>query len=603
MSFRLLSFIFTVNTGLIISALCFSVSGFAQELVSTTSTNNVVSVAEQAQQTILNEVQSKKTLSEQEQAQQHQEEAIKQLRDVQVSLSAKLSERKTLASRIKAAGDSVSETSLDELKSIDAEIELLNKTFEQIAIGGIDLSAFGVKNDKFDWREELILIVKPLIENVKGLTEKPRKIENLKRIIAENNIARETTIDALASIEILLEKSNDSQVNRKLKSEKAEWLSRAEDLEREVQLAQYQLDSLQGKGVPWLDIVKQGATQFISGRGLTLVLVILFAILMWAIMRGLLWLVRKRSSQTHDRSSKVRYRLAAYGYRLLTGLLIAVAIMMVLYFRQDLLLLAIMMVIFVGAALALKNLLPKYVTESRLLLNIGGVREKERIIYNGIPWEVSSINMYSRFTNPEIRGGIRIPISQMHEMLSRPCIDENWFPSSEGDWILKDNETLIQVVTQTPDMVALRDLNALCSYMDTADYYQAGFQNITRADVFRVAITFGIDYATQDIDMIKIERAFADGIKKVFAESDFAEHVKEVKAEFASAGDSSLNYIMLTTFDSKAAGAYNRIKRRINRACVIVCSDNNWTIPFPQMSVHVESAPETTIELGQPDST
>lgn len=602
MNSKPLSFISIINTGLIITALCFSLSGIAQEASATKKetkpSNELVDVAEQE---ILNEVQSELVLTEEQLAEERQKEAIKQLHEVQVSLAAKKAERQIIATKIKVEGGSISETTLEKLKSVDVEIELLNKTFEQIAIGGIDLSAFGIKNDKFDWREELVLIVKPLIENVKGLTEKPRKIENLKRIIDEKGIARETTIDALASIESLLERSADSQVNLKLKNEKAEWLSRAEDLDREVQLAQYQLDSLQGKGVPWLEIVKQGATQFISGRGLTLLLVILVAVFIWVIMRSLLWLVRKRSSQAHDRSSKVRYRLAAYGYRLLTGLMIAVAVMMVLYFRQDLLLLAIMMVVFVGAALALKNLLPKYVTESRLLLNIGGVREKERIIYNGIPWQVSSINMYSRFTNPEIRGGMRIPISQMHDMISRPSVDENWFPSSEGDWILKDNDTLIQVVTQTPDMVALRDLNALCSYMDTAAYYQAGFQNITRADVFRVAITFGIDYATQNVDMTEIENAFSDGIKKVFAKSDFSEHVKEVKAEFASAGDSSLNYVMLTTFDAKAAGAYNRIKRRINRACVLVCTENSWTIPFPQMSVHVESTPESIVNLSESD--
>lgn len=64
--------------------------------------------------------------------------------------------------------------------------------------------------------------------------------------------------------------------------------------------------------------------------------------------------------------------------------MIAVAIMMVLYFRQDLLLLAIMVVVFIGAALALKNLLPKYVAEGKLLLNMGSVRERERVIYNGV---------------------------------------------------------------------------------------------------------------------------------------------------------------------------------------------------------------------------
>jgi hypothetical protein len=50
---------------------------------------------------------------------------------------------------------------------------MLEKTFEQIVIGGVDLSLFGIEDEPFDWREELITVVKPVIENVKSLTEKP----------------------------------------------------------------------------------------------------------------------------------------------------------------------------------------------------------------------------------------------------------------------------------------------------------------------------------------------------------------------------------------------------------------------------------------------
>ena len=196
---------------------------------------------EQAQDAIQNDIEKEQALTKEQEALQRRNEAIKQLRDVQVSLAAKTLERKKIAAKIKYEGESASEATLNELQGVDSDIELLNKTFEQIAIGGIDLSAFGVKEKQFDWREELVLIVKPLIENLKGLTEKPRKIEGLKRIITDKTLSRETTIEALTSIEGLLETSKDTNVNKKLKSEKQEWLSRAEELEREVQLAQYQL--------------------------------------------------------------------------------------------------------------------------------------------------------------------------------------------------------------------------------------------------------------------------------------------------------------------------------------------------------------------------
>lgn len=525
--------------------------------------------------------------------QQRKREAVAQLRDIQSSLAIKLAERENLQKEIKRAQEGDKEALQGELEDLNAEIELLRKTFEQIAIGGIDLSVFGVKEEKFDWREELVQVVKPLIENIKSLTEKPMKIESLRRVIEDKTLAKRASEEALESIEQLQTATELKIVSNRLLELENDWRSRYEDLEREIQLAEFQLSSLEGKNIRWVEIVKRGFFDFVSGRGLTLLLVVIAAFAVWGLMRGLLWLIRKRSSESADRSSKVRYRAAAYGYRILTALLIAVAVMMVLYFRQDLLLLAIMVVIFIGAALALKTLLPQYIAEGRLLLNMGGVRERERVIYNGLPWEVSSINIRSRFVNPEIRGALRLPIRQMHDMISRPSIDEPWFPSSEGDWILMDEDSPNQVIRQAVDMVELRDVDSVSRLMPTAEYYNAAYPNVSRAEVFRIAIRFGIDYATQKIDPQEIESAFAEAIQKSFADSKFAEHVKDVRAEFHSAGDSSLNYLMLATFEPAAAQYYNSIKRRIQRACVVACNENDWGIPFPQLSVHMPSSEDS----------
>jgi hypothetical protein len=521
------------------------------------------------------------------QAEQRRLEAVDQLRDIQVSLKSKVAARSDLVEKLKLANENQAEVIEAQVKEINSEIEMLEKTFEQIAIGGVDLSLFGVETGQFDWREELITVIKPLIENVKSLTEKPRKIESLRRVISDKELAKQASKEAINSISRLEQEAISEIVTQELVELNAQWRSRFEDLEREIQLAEFQLSSLEGKDVPWLEIIKNNVIGFLSGRGLTLMFVLGAIVSILILMRAILWLIRKRTSESQDRSVKVHYRLASYGYRLLTGILIAVAIMMVLYFRQDLLLLAIMVVVFIGAALALKNLLPKYVAEGKLLLNMGSVRERERVIYNGVPWEVSSINVHSRFVNPEIRGGIRIPISQMHDMISRPAVDETWFPSSEGDWVLVDGDSPHQVVDQTVDMIELRDLDSVSGFMPTADYYSAGYPNLSRAKIFRISVVFGIDYATQREDVAKIEEAFSAGIKHSFKGTSFEQHVIDVNADFESAGDSSLNYLMLATFQPEAAEHYNKIKRRIQRACVIVCSENEWSIPFPQLSVHL----------------
>ena len=566
-----------------------------------TEPNTVAELAQAEQQSSTEETTNEAIVDDYLVPKRNDREVVLQLREIQESLDSKAEKRKEIRKEIKEAGDDIPEALTADLAQINSEIELLERTYEQLAIGGIDLSVLGVEQQAFDWQEELITIVKPLIENVKGLTEKPRKMESLRQVIVEKELAQEASRKALISIQDLKISAENPEVLAKLIDIENDWTSRQEDIGRAIQLARFQLDSLEGKDVRWGAVVKKGLSDFLNGRGLTLLFVVLVIIAVSFFMRGILWLIQKRTKATQDKSTKMHFRLAAYGYRLLTVLLITIAIMMVLYFRQDMLLLAIMVIVVIGSALALKNLLPQYITEGRLLLNIGGIREQERVFYNGIPWRVNAVNMYSDFTNPEIRGAIRIPLSQMHEMISRPSVTEAWFPSSEGDWVLDSNDDLYRVMRQSVDVVELRNTDLVIRLMPTSDYFAAGYTNLSRAKIFRVSIQFGIDYATQTEDVDKIETAFCEGMKKSFADRPYNDDLVEVRVEFHSAGDSSLNYKLIAKFKPDCAEHHNRIKRRMQRACVMTCNENNWGIPFPQVSVHLPTAgdPEKTVDAKE----
>ena len=87
-----------------------------------------------------------------------------------------------------------------------------------------------------------------------------------------------------------------------------------------------------------------------------------------------------------------------------TGLLMLVAVFVVFYQRGDVLLLGLMILLFVGLALGARQVLPQYVNEAKLLLNIGPMREGERLVWHGLPWRVESINMYTVLRNPELHG-------------------------------------------------------------------------------------------------------------------------------------------------------------------------------------------------------
>ena len=58
-----------------------------------------------------------------------------------------------------------------------------------------------------------------------------------------------------------------------------------------------------------------------------------------------------------------------------------------------LLLLAFAAMLLLGGALSFRSMLPNYIDEVRLLLGVGPLREEELVQYNGLPWQVMSLNI------------------------------------------------------------------------------------------------------------------------------------------------------------------------------------------------------------------
>jgi hypothetical protein len=55
-------------------------------------------------------------------------------------------------------------------------------------------------------------------------------------------------------------------------------------------------------------------------------------------------------------------------------------------------------------------------------LDLGSVRQGERLIHGGIPWRVDALNMYCDFSNPDLTGGtMRLPVKELFGLHSRPA--------------------------------------------------------------------------------------------------------------------------------------------------------------------------------------
>ena len=526
-----------------------------------------------------------------------QQSALASLENTQQALKEKLNEQSELQRALKSADAAAKPEIQASLDKVNAEIKNLNQSFEQVAIGGVSLEAFG-EEEVFDWKKELVLITQPVLESLKGLTEKPRKVERLRAIITERNAQTGEIAQAIKTVQSRLTSQPSTSIAATLKDTLATWEGYQKNNQREIELAQVQLESLLGSNVPWYESLSITLGSFFDGRGKTLFIAFLFSVLVWLVMKALLWSLlyfRKRRAADKEASKQPKnkprklthYLVALYLYKLLTTILILLVVMIVLYVRGDLLLLALMIIIFFGLAVALKQILPKYVTEARMLLNLGTVREGERIIYNGIPWEVNHINVYTILKNPCLQGILRVPLSELTSLNSRPMSnDEEWFPSKRGDYLIMPDGALAEVLSQSPENVELKSKGGMRLSHPSGNFFGMDLYNLSKGATFGVSSVFGIDYEHTAIGLNTVPEVFKQAVTEGIRSAGLNEHVEDVLVDFQVANSSSLDYLIYVTMKSRAASSYFKISRVIQQSCLEACNNNNWGIPFPQLTLH-----------------
>lgn len=505
---------------------------------------------------------------------------------VQSVLESKLIERKELREAITAAEpDDIADLEAA-LVEINDEITELRESFEQIAVGSVDLGIFGADDEEFNWRTEMTQVMMPIIRNLQSLTEKPRKIEALRSAISENNNQLETAQEAVIAIDETLSLASSEPTKQALVELQVNWKDQVEEIQRRTEVAKVKLDNLQTSNRSFFDSFKTGILGFVTGRGLTLLLAIVAAAAVWYVVKLITKLLLKKSRGEAAKNFRTRQRLVQYAFNLLTALLMAIVVLVVLYIRGDVLLLGVAFLITGLTVLGLRNVIPKFISEARLLLNLGSIREDERVMYNGVPYKVTQLNMYSILKNPELTGIVRLPLESMMAMISRPAGKEIWFPASKGDFIMTSDGKLLEVIALTTELVQLQSLVGTKSSIPTADFYAMTFDNITRGDSFAIVSTFGIGYVHQGISNDSVPAAFQKSVAAALAQRDFSEHVVSVSVELKEAGGSSLDYWVCVVMASTAVRSYFKIDRIIQQTCVETCSKESWDIPFPQLTIH-----------------
>jgi hypothetical protein len=277
------------------------------------------------------------------------------------------------------------------------------------------------------------------------------------------------------------------------------------------------------------------------------------------------------------------------------------AAVIVLYVRNDWLLLTAMLILLFGLIWASRTALPPYFEQIRLILNLGTVRQGERVIINGLPWRVDALNFFCVLTNPDLTAGVlRLPAKAMLAYHSRPTMPkEPWFPSRENDWVKLDDGVFGKIIQQTPDQVVIVKLGGSYKTYVTSAYLAKNPENITPQ--YRVITVFGLDYQYQKLATTTVPSIIRDTIYKLLVERYDKENINSVNVEFDSASASSLDFQISADVDGSLASQHDVIKRLLQRGAVDAANENEWVIPFPQLTLHKidESNPAPARPISQ----
>ncbi len=532
-----------------------------------------------AQETASNAEQTSETQASQD------AQVVRRLQAIRDSLQTKREQVRKLVEEVPKAEESARHDLGLRIASLQQDIRDLSDAFERTAVGGLSLQSSDTTDQQpLDWHEELLQIARPILDSLKKATERPRRIAELQTAIELHGQQLEQAQKALDRLSRYDSLQVPPEVRTGLDEVKAAWRQHYDDTRQGLQLARTEMQYLESQDSRLFENMGGITYDFILGRGLTLLLALLAGIALWILLRMLRRWVSHGWRAARGSGQSAQVRLLFYGYHLLTSVLVTIAVLSIFYLRGDLLLLSLAIVALVMLALGVWRFLPGYIQEARLLLNAGAARQGERVVYNGMPLRIESLNLYSELRNPELEGRLRLPLAALAGLTSRPEHDEPWFPCRPGDYLLLPNGDFAEVLRQTVELVQLRVMGSLVQY-DSAAFLQANARNLSR-EGFGIAVTFGIDYRHQPEALDHVPERIRAGIEDDFAQAGFGDNLQNLVVEFKAAAASSLDYLVYASLDGAAAASYFKIGRLIQQSCVRTCNREGWTIPFAQLTVH-----------------
>jgi small-conductance mechanosensitive channel len=484
-----------------------------------------------------------------------------------------------------ASSDTEKEQLKIDLDSKGDQAQKISRSIENLA-ASTDLSSLrAVKEEAFNIEKEVFSLIEPTLKEMRHLTYDVRVKADLRDRIEFVNKRIPVVTTALTNIGKLKVDPANKTLARHIDKLKNRWTQQLKGYETELNSATMQLEKFE------LDEKVREANEpsffktFFEKRGWVLLKALGAIILVVLIAKLIHNLISKVLKGFQKANRSVKFRIIDLVHRGLTVIFMILAPMFVFYLAEDWVLFTLSMLVLIGMAWSLREAIPRYWEQIQIFLNIGSVREGERLLMDGLPWEVKNINVFSTLHNPRANITKRVKLSDLEGLNSRPAEkSEPWFPCQKGDWVILSDGVRGKVVGISLELVELIQRGgARCTYT-LSNFLDASPQNLSLN--FRIKERLGISYSNQKTVTTEAPSQLKDYLGERLRDDGYGEVLLNLNVEFEKANDSSLDLVIIADFKGESADIYNRLRRAIQRYCVDAATKFDWEIPFPQVTFH-----------------
>lgn len=474
---------------------------------------------------------------------------------------------------------------MTQIEKLTEDLNATSSSLQDIAAGADIAALRQTEAPAFDFQRELFSLLEPAIKELKDLTSHVRDKAEQKDKINYYSNRLPSTEQAVSKLQNLLTEATDPALRAALEEQLNNWMKQQTFLHSELQSATLQLSNLEAQEVSIGEASQSYLKTFFQRRGLYLGQAILVVLGILLLSRLIHMGFRRFIPGYREAHRPFRVRLLDLVHRAMTTLLVIAGPMVVFYMAEDWLLFSVGILLLLGIALTLREAIPRYWHQVQLFLNVGTVREGERLELDGVPWQVRDINFYTMLDNPTAGISQRLKIDDLVDLRSRPTgLSEPWFPCKQDDWVLLSDGVRGKVVGISAELVQITQRGGTRRTYLLSDFLAAAPLNLSTN--FRLKETIGLSYDLQAESVTSIPNILRDHIQKRLDDEGYTDKLMNLRVEFEYANSSSLDLLVIADFDGSVADLYNRLRRCIQRWSVEACTENNWEIPFTQLTLN-----------------